>query len=1055
MPRACKRAGITFVGPSTHLLELLGDKTAARSLATKAGVPIIPGTKDAVAHVRTVRAAASGIGYPLILKAAFGGGGRGMRVVDSADQLEARFDEASREAASAFGNGAVFIERFIRRPRHLEVQIIGDHKGNVVHLYERDCSVQRRHQKAVEVAPAVSLDPAVRREICDAAVRIAKTARYFNAGTVEFLLDTDTNEWFFIEVNPRIQVEHTVTEMVTGIDLVRSQILVAQGYSLHGAEIGLPAQDKIPLHGYALQCRVTTEDPENNFSPDYGKIHTYRSPAGFGIRLDGGSAYGGAVISPYYDSLLVKLTAWAGTFPQACARMDRALREFRVRGVKTNIPFLENVVNHPQFQAGAITTRFLEENPALFRFTHRRDRATKLLTYFAEVIVNGNPEVKGKKVPGKLRNAPLPAAGTAPIQPGTRELLAHMGAEKFAEWTASQKRLLITDTTLRDAHQSLMATRVRTYDMTAIAGFVARRLPNLYSLEMWGGATFDVSMRFLLEDPWKRLARLRELIPNICFQMLLRGANAVGYTAYPDNAVREFVKESAAAGIDILRIFDSLNIASNMKVAMEATRKTKSVCEAAVCYTGDILDPKRDKYPLKYYVEMAKELERMGAHILCIKDMAGVCKPYAAEKLVKTLRREIGIPIHFHTHDTSGLNAASILKASEAGVHVADAAAASMSGTTSQPNLNSIVAALRNTPRDTKLDLDALNLYSDYWEVVRTYYLPFDNAPSAGTAEVYLHEMPGGQYTNLQEQAEAMGLGERWPEIARTYADVNRAFGDIVKVTPSSKVVGDMAIFLVTHGMTMHEFELLDQNHSLTLPNSVIEMFEGGLGNPSGGWPKKLQKTILKGRKPGFGRPGAHLKPVDFPATAESLGHKIGRKPNSHDVLSYLMYPEVFLKFERACDTYGDLDIVPTPQFLYGMKTGEELTVELEPGKILVVKFLTAGDPHPDGHRTVFFELNGQPREVNVRDASIRATASAKRMADPGHPGQVGAPTPGMIAAVAVELNQAVKKGDRLLVMEAMKMQTTIYAPIDGRVTEKLAHSGQVVEPKELLLVIE
>ncbi|MEQ1883925.1 MAG: pyruvate carboxylase [Bryobacteraceae bacterium] len=1055
LPRACEKAGITFVGPSAHLLELLGDKTAARHLAEKAKVPIIPGTQDAIDDIRKVKDAAAGIGYPLILKAAFGGGGRGMRVVDSPDQLEARYGEASREAAAAFGNGAVFIERFIRRPRHIEVQVIGDRHGNVVHLYERDCSVQRRHQKAVEVAPAVSLDPRVRNEICEAAVRIAKTAGYYNAGTVEFLLDTSTNDWFFIEVNPRIQVEHTVTEMVTGIDLVRSQILVAQGNELHGAEIGMPRQDQMPLHGYALQCRVTTEDPENNFSPDYGKIHTYRSPAGFGIRLDGGSAYGGAVISPYYDSLLVKLTAWAGTFPQACARMDRALREFRVRGVKTNIPFLENVVNHDEFQKGTVTTRFLEENPELFHFVHRRDRATKLLTYFAEVIVNGNPEVKGKKLPGKLRIAPVPSAGSGPIPPGTRQLLLELGPEKFAEWTSKQKRLLLTDTTFRDAHQSLFATRARTNDMTAVAGFVARKLPNLYSMEMWGGATFDVSMRFLLEDPWKRLARLRELIPNICFQMLLRGANAVGYTAYPDNAVREFVKEASNSGIDILRIFDSLNIPSNMKVAMEAARKTKSICEAAVCYTGDILDPKRDKYPLQYYVEMAKELERMGAHILAIKDMAGLCKPYAIEKLVKALRQEIGIPIHFHTHDTSGLNAASILKGSEAGVDIADAAVSSLSGTTSQPNLNSIVAALRNTPRDTKLDLDALNQYADYWEVVRTYYLPFDNAPNSGTAEVYLHEMPGGQYTNLREQAEAMGLGERWPEIARTYADVNRGFGDIVKVTPSSKVVGDMAIFLVTHGMTMHEFELLDENHSLTLPNSVIEMFEGALGIPAGGWPKKLQKTILKGRKPGSGRPGAHLKPIDFKATAETIHKKIGRKPSQQEILSYIMYPDVFVKFAQASEKYGDIDIVPTPQFFYGMKTGDELTVELEPGKILVVKFLTVSEPRSDGHRTVFFELNGQPRQVNVRDASIRATESAKKMADPGQPGHVGAPTPGMVAAVAVELNQMVKKGDRLIVMEAMKMQTTIYAPIDGRVTQKLAHAGQTVEPKELLMIIE
>ena len=1055
LPRACEKAGITFVGPSAKLLELLGDKTEARKLAEAAGVPIIPGTEHPVNGREQVEKAAAKIGFPLILKAAFGGGGRGMRVVENPADLVSKFEEASREAAAAFGNGAVFLERFIRKPRHIEVQILGDKLGNIVHLYERDCSVQRRHQKAVEVAPAVGLDPEVRMAICGAAVRLAKKAGYYNAGTVEFLLDTETNEWFFIEVNPRIQVEHTVTEVVTGIDLVRAQLLIAQGKSLHGPEINLPQQENMPLHGYALQCRVTTEDPANNFAPDYGKIHTYRSPGGFGVRLDAGSAYGGAVISPYYDSLLVKITASGVDFPQACKRMDRALREFRVRGVKTNIPFLENVVNNAAFQSGKITTRFLDETPSLFKFTQKKDRATKLLRYFAEVIVNGNPEMKDRKVPAKLKRAPIPVIGTSAPPKGTRDMLKEMGAEKFAQWTASQKRLLITDTTFRDAHQSLMATRMRTYEMAAIAGFVARKLPNLYSLEAWGGATFDVSMRFLLEDPWKRLQRLRELVPNICFQMLLRGANAVGYTAYPDNVVREFIKEAAKQGIDIFRIFDSLNIASNMKVAMEATRKIDNViCEAAICYTGDILDPKRDKYPLTYYVAMAQELKKQGAHILAIKDMAGVLRPYAAEKLVKTLKEEVGLPIHLHTHDTSGINASMILKASEAGVNVADVAVASMSGTTSQPNMNSIVAALQHTKRDTELDLDALNQYSDYWEIARSYYAPFDNAPNSGTAEVYLHEMPGGQYTNLKEQADAMGLAERWPEIARTYADVNRAFGDIVKVTPSSKVVGDMAIFLVTRGMTVAEFERLDENHTLTLPNSVIEMFQGALGIPAGGWPKKIQKIILKGAKPGTGRPGAHMKPVDFAETAELVEKKIGRKPEPTEVLSYLMYPDVFVKFAKAANNYGDIDVIPTPQFFYGMKTGEEISVELEPGKTLVVKFLTKSDPRPDGTRTVFFELNGQPREAHVRDASIRATEAEKRKADPNQPGEVGAPTPGMVAAVAVELNQPVKKGDRLATMEAMKMQTTIYAPMDGKITQKLAQPGLVVDAKELLFVI-
>jgi pyruvate carboxylase len=772
LPRACQRAGITFIGPGAELLELLGDKTAARRLAQKAGIPVVPGTEAAVTSPKQAEKIASQIGFPLIVKAAFGGGGRGMRVVEKSADFPGRLEEARQEAAAAFGNDAVFIERFVRRARHIEVQILGDLHGNILHLYERDCSVQRRHQKVVEVAPAVSLDPKIRAELADAAVALAKAAGYQNAGTVEFLVDADSGEWYFIEVNPRIQVEHTVTEMVTGIDLVRCQIQVAQGLELHGAEINLPPQDRIPLYGYALQCRVTTEDPANNFVPDYGRLSTYRSPAGFGIRLDGGSAYGGAVITPYYDSLLVKTTAWGREFRHACQRMDRSLREFRVRGVKTNIPFLENVVNHADFQAGRVTTRWLEETPELFRFVARKDRATKLLGYLADVIVNGNPAVAGKPTPTRLRTPPIPPHDSSAPPDGTRQLLQQLGPEGLAEWVRKQRRLLLTDTTFRDAHQSLLATRVRTYDLLAIANFVSHRLHNLFSLEMWGGATFDVTMRFLHEDPFVRLRRLREAIPNICFQMLLRASNAVGYTAYPDNVVAEFIYEASAQGIDIFRIFDSLNWLPNMKASMEAVRKTKSVCEAAICYTGDILDPKRDKYSLAYYVGMAKELEKMGAHMLAIKDMAGLCKPYAAEKLVKALRQELGIPIHFHTHDTSGINAASVLKAADAGVDVADGAVASMSGQTSQPNLNSMVAALDHTRRATSVDLDALNQCADYWETVREYYAPFDTGPKAGTAEVYIHEMPGGQYTNLKEQAESMGLGARWHELARTYADV-------------------------------------------------------------------------------------------------------------------------------------------------------------------------------------------------------------------------------------------------------------------------------------------
>jgi pyruvate carboxylase len=1055
LPRACERHGITFIGPSGHLLELLGDKTAARQLAQKAGIPVVPGTEDPVTDPRQAAEIAKKIGFPLIIKAAFGGGGRGMRVVERPAEFAGKLEEARREAGAAFGNDAVFLERFVRRARHIEVQILGDRHGNIVHLYERDCSVQRRHQKVVEVAPAVSLDPKIRAALADAAVKLARAGGYYNAGTVEFLVDADSGEWFFIEVNPRIQVEHTVTEMVTGIDLVRCQILVAQGHELHGPEINLPPQDQIPLYGFALQCRITTEDPANHFVPDYGKLSTYRSPAGFGIRLDGGSAYGGAVITPYYDSLLVKMTAWGREFRHACQRMDRGLREFRVRGVKTNIPFLENVVNHEDFQQGRVTTRWLEDTPTLFQFVPRRDRATRILTFLSDVIVNGNSTVAGKPGPARLLDPPIPRRDPAPPPDGTRQRLLELGPDGFAEWTLKQKRLLLTDTTFRDAHQSLLATRVRTYDMLRIANFVSHQLHDLYSLEVWGGATFDVTMRFLLEDPFERLRDIREAIPNICLQMLLRASNAVGYTAYPDNVVNEFIYEASAQGIDIFRIFDSLNWLPNMKASMEAVRKTKSICEAAICYTGNILDPKRDKYSLAYYVRMAKELERMGAHILAIKDMAGLCRPYAAERLVKALRQEVGIPIHFHTHDTSGINAASVLKAADAGVNIADGAMASMSGQTSQPNLNSIVAALDHTKRATGISLDALNQCADYWEVVREHYAPFDTSPKSGTAEVYLHEMPGGQYTNLKEQAESMGLGARWHEIARTYADVNFAFGDIVKVTPSSKVVGDMAIFLVNHNMTMEQFEQLGPDHNLTLPASVIDMFMGSLGEPDGGWPKKLQKIILKGAKPQRGRPGAQLPRVDLEETARTLEKKIGREASRDEVLSYLMYPDVFVKFAKSRQQYGDVDVLPTTAFYYGMKRGEDIAVELEAGKSLVIKFLTVGEPHPDGTRTVFFELNGQPREVTIRDRKLDVKEQPKVKADPNQLGQIGAPIPGVVSQVAVELGQPVKKGDRLLVMEAMKMQSTVYSPVAGLVKQRLVQPGQTVEAKDLLLVIE
>ena len=841
--RACAAAGITFVGPRPEIIEWMGNKVAARALARKVGVRTLAGTEEPVTDRAAALKIAHEIGFPLIVKAAFGGGGRGMRVVHRSADLAHLLDEAQSEAGRAFGNPAVFLEKYIPCAKHIEVQIMGDRHGNVLHLHERDCSVQRRHQKVIEIAPSNALPDATRDELCQAAVRLARAVHYDNAGTVEFLYDLDRRQWYFIEVNPRIQVEHTVTEVITGVDLVRSQILAAQGCALHGPEINLPPQGEMPRMGCAVQCRVTTEDPENKFTPDYGRILTYRSTGGQGVRLDGGMGYAGAVITPFYDSLLVKITAFGRNFEMALQRMDRALREFRIRGVKTNIPFLENVIANPVFRSGQATTTLIDNTPDLFKFKPRRDRATKLLAFLGDVIVNGNPQAKGH-----VLNAALPPVAPPPhdrkeLAPdGTRQLLLQLGPKKFAEWTLRQKRLLITDTTFRDAHQSLLATRARSYDMLAIAPAVARRAPQLFSLEMWGGATFDTAMRFLHEDPWNRLRLLRGKIPNICFQMLFRGANAVGYSNYPDNVVAGFVKQAAASGIDIFRIFDSLNYTPNLKAAIAAVHQTHAVCEAAICYTGDILDPKRTKYSLKYYVKLARELEKMGAHFLAVKDMAGLCRPFAAYALVKALKEEIGLPVHFHTHDTSGVNSASVLKASEARVDVVDLAIASMSGSTSQPNLNSIVAALAHTPRDPGLDLAALNEFSDYWESVSAYYAPFNTAPRAGTADVYHHEMPGGQYTNLKEQAASMGLGQRWPEISRTYTEVNQLFGDIVKVTPSSKVVGDMAMFLISRGIKPADVLNLEPG-SVPFPASVIDLLMGHLGQPAAAGPNNCKKS--------------------------------------------------------------------------------------------------------------------------------------------------------------------------------------------------------------------
>lgn len=1050
--RACREAGILFIGPTAEMLETFGDKLAAKRIAVKAGVPTIPGTDKPVKPGPALIKAAEKIGFPLILKASFGGGGRGMRVVEKASELAPKLEEAMREAGGAFGNPAVFLERYIKRARHLEVQVLGDGRGGVRHLWERDCSVQRRHQKVVEIAPAPSLDPAIRNGLCEAAVRLVREVNYLCAGTVEFLVNADTGEFYFIEVNPRVQVEHTVTEMVTGVDIVRSQILLAQGRAIDDEELSIPPQDQITTRGFAIQSRVTTEDPENRFIPDYGRITTYRSTAGFGVRLDGGTAYSGAVITPYYDSLLVKVTAWASTFPQAIQRMDRSLREFRIRGVRTNIPFINNLILHPTFQSGEATTTFIDDTPELFRWPHRRDRATRVLKYIGDVVINGNPEVKGR---ADGRALPVPVAPSAPQEappPGMRQKLQQLGPEKFSAWLLKQKRLLLTDTTFRDAHQSLLATRVRTYDMLRVAPFLAHRAPGLFSLEMWGGATFDSSMRFLKENPFDRLDVLRSAVPNILFQMLLRAGNAVGYTNYPDDVVRRFVRGAAEHGIDVFRIFDCLNWMPNMRPAMDAVIETGAICEAAICYTGDLLDSRRDKYTLDYYVKMAREIEKAGAHILAIKDMAGLCKPYAAYKLVKTLRSEVGLPIHFHTHDTAGIQAGSILKAAEAGASIADAAVSSMSGMTSQPNLNSIVEALRNTPRDTGLDVDVMNTYSAYWADVRMLYYPFESGMLSSTSEVYRHEMPGGQVTNLQEQAKSMGLGPRWPEVARTYAEVNTLFGDIIKVTPTSKVVGDMALFMVANNLKADD--LLDETRNVSFPASVVELFEGRLGQPYGGFPAKLQRVILRGRKPMRKRPGELLPKTNFKALTVELEGKLHREPSETDLLCYLMYPKVFPEYDQHRKQFGDTSLLPTETFFHGMKSGAEITIDLEPGKAMIVKFLTLGDPDDDGIREVFFEVNGQPRSVRLPDRSLKSTIVHRDKADPDNPGHVASPMPGKVAALAVNVGQAVKKGDKLLSIEAMKMETAVYSPLEGVVTAIKVSAGSSVDSRDLLVVL-
>jgi len=1052
--QACADHGIAFIGPKPEVMRTLGNKVAARNAAIAAGVPVVPATKALPHDIEQAKAMAAEVGYPLMLKASWGGGGRGMRVIESEAELPSQLEVARREAAAAFGNDEMYLEKLVRRARHVEVQILGDTHGNLIHLFERDCSVQRRNQKVVERAPAPYLDDATRAGLCESALKLGRAVNYTHAGTVEFLMDADTGKFYFIEVNPRIQVEHTVTEQVTGVDIVKSQIRVTEGIAIGVPDEGgarIPAQDEVKLNGHALQCRVTTEDPENNFTPDYGRLTAYRSASGFGIRLDGGTAYSGAVITPYYDSLLVKVTAWASTAGEAASRMDRALREFRIRGVSTNLQFLENVINHPLFLSGECTTRFIDTTPELFRFAKRADRATRLLRFIGDVIVNGNPEMKGRKGSNIiLPHPPLPkGVRNLAIQPGTRDKLKELGAEKFSAWMLEQKHALITDTTMRDAHQSLFATRMRTADMVAIAPYYARMLPGLFSMECWGGATFDVSMRFLKEDPWDRLSQLRAAVPNILFQMLLRASNAVGYTNYADNVVKHFVQQAAEGGVDVFRVFDSLNWVENMRVAIDAVRDTGALCEGAICYTGDPFDPTRDKYSLKYYVTMAKELEKAGVNILGIKDMAGVCRPNAARALVKALKEEVGLPIHFHTHDTSGIAAASVLAAIEAGCDAVDAAMDSMSGLTSQPNLGSIVAALEHTDKDPQLGREPLFAISQYWEGVRRYYAPFEADIRSGTSDVYRHEMPGGQYTNLREQARAMGIEHRWNEVSQAYADVNKLFGDIVKVTPTSKVVGDLALFMVANDLT--PADVADPDKEIAFPESVISLFKGELGFPADGFPKALEHKVLKGGKPLEGRYGANVPPVDLAQTRETVETAIERKVSEQELASYLMYPKVFTDYAQHRRAHGDVSVLPTDVFFEGLKDGQEISVSIDQGKTLVIRLLGRTEIEEEGQSKLFFELNGQPRMVRVQHAGVVSTVSHPKAVE-GNANHIGAPMPGMVVTVAVKAGQKIAKGDPLVSIEAMKMETMIRAEFDGVVQQVYVKPGMVVTAKDLMV---
>ncbi len=1056
--QACRDNGIAFIGPQVSVLQALGDKIMAKEVAIREGVPVIRSSVRELDSLEIALEEAADIGYPVMLKAASGGGGRGMRVIRTEADLCKAYPEARREAGNAFGDDTVFLEKYVQNPKHIEIQIAADTHGNIIHLYERDCSVQRRYQKVIEFAPSFGLDESIRQKLYDYALRICRAVEYQNIGTVEFLVDED-KQIYFIEVNPRIQVEHTVTEMVTDIDLVKTQIYIAAGLPLSDPRVGLGAQDDIRVNGYALQCRVTTEDPANDFKPDYGVVTTYRSASGFGIRLDAGSIYQGVRISPFFDSLLVKVSASDKTLEGACRRMRRALAEFRIRGVKTNMGFLDNILSHPVFREGRVTVNFIRDEESIFRIREPGNRATKVLRYLGETIVNGNPDVRTSYMPDHFPRPVVPETDVdAPHPKGTKDLLRELGPEGLADWLKSEKQVHFTDTTLRDAHQSLLATRMRTIDMLEVASGFARDVPQVFSVEMWGGATFDVCLRFLKENPWERLRLIRSAMPNILTQMLIRGSNAVGYKAYPDNLIEKFVALAWENGLDVFRIFDSLNWMESIGPCIEYVRKqTGGIAEGTLCYTGDITDPRRSKYTLEYYLQLARDIENAGAHILGVKDMAGLLKPMAAYELISALKSELNIPVHLHTHDTSSTQAAMYLKAIEAGVDVIDVSLGGLSGLTAQPNFNSMVEMLRFHEREAPFDTGKLAAYSDYWESVRAYYFPFESGMKSGSGQVYQHEIPGGQYSNLKGQSIALGLEDRFPDVTRMYAEVNDLFGDIIKVTPSSKVVGDMAQYLISNGLSVQD--VWDRGHSMDFPESVKSFFRGDLGQPVGGFPQELQNMVLKDEKPYTDRPSQHMEPIDFEAEfkvfKKRFGKGMGRELEWTDLVSYLLYPKVFEQAYQHHLEYGNVLPIPTRNFFYGMKVGEEINVTIEPGKNLLIQLLIVGEPDTNGVVSLFFKVNGQMRHLLVEDRKRTVEKPTNRKADSSIPGEVGSPLQGLLSSVLVHEGEHVKPNQPLFVIEAMKMETTVTASQAGRIKQVFLSKGSLVQSEDLVLIIE